>query len=75
MLEQDRLISTGGSPEDEAFDRAIRPRLLKEFVGQATVKKQMDIFIRAARNREQAMDHVLIFGCDEVDIIFIKKRI
>jgi len=62
MLEQDRLISTGGSPEDEAFDRAIRPRLLKDFVGQATVKKQMDIFIRAARNREQAMDHVLIFG-------------
>ena len=52
MLEQDRLISTGGSTEDEAFDRAIRPRLLKEFVGQATVKKQMDIFIRAARNRE-----------------------
>jgi len=62
MLEQDRLISTGGSPEDEAFDRAIRPRLLKDFVGQANVKKQMDIFIRAARNREQAMDHVLIFG-------------
>ena len=62
MLEQDRLISTGGNPEDEAFDRAIRPRLLKDFVGQAPVKKQMDIFIRAARNREQAMDHVLIFG-------------
>ncbi|MEE8463354.1 MAG: Holliday junction branch migration DNA helicase RuvB [Gammaproteobacteria bacterium] len=62
MLEQDRLISTGGNPEDEAFDRAIRPRLLKDFVGQATVKKQMDIFIRAARNRKQAMDHVLIFG-------------
>ncbi|MCH7894786.1 MAG: Holliday junction branch migration DNA helicase RuvB [Proteobacteria bacterium] len=62
MLEQDRLISTGGNPEDEAFDRAIRPRLLKDFVGQAVVKKQMDIFIRAARNREQAMDHVLIFG-------------
>ncbi|MCH8896117.1 MAG: Holliday junction branch migration DNA helicase RuvB [Proteobacteria bacterium] len=62
MLEQDRLISTGGSPEDEAFDRAIRPRLLKDFVGQAIVKKQMDIFIRAARNRGQAMDHVLIFG-------------
>jgi hypothetical protein len=51
MLEQDRLISAGGDPEDEAFDRAIRPRLLAEFVGQATVKKQMDIFIRAARNR------------------------
>ncbi len=62
MLEQDRLINTGGSPEDEAFDRAIRPRFLKDFVGQAPVKKQMDIFIRAARNREQAMDHVLIFG-------------
>ena len=62
MLEQDRLISTGGNPEDEAFDRAIRPRLLKDFVGQAVVKKQMDIFIRAARNRKQAMDHVLIFG-------------
>ncbi len=62
MLEQDRLISAGGSPEDQAFDRAIRPRFLADFVGQPTVKKQMDIFIRAARNRKQAMDHVLIFG-------------
>ena len=47
MLEQDRLISAGDNPEDEAFDRAIRPRLLKEFVGQATVKKQMDAGIPA----------------------------
>jgi Holliday junction DNA helicase RuvB len=62
MLEQDRLISAGGSPEDQAFDRAIRPQFLADFVGQPTVKKQMDIFIRAARNRKQAMDHVLIFG-------------
>lgn len=62
MLEQDRIIAAGSGAEDEAFDRAIRPRLLEDYVGQKPVKKQMDIFIRAARNRKQALDHVLIFG-------------
>ena len=62
MIEQDRLISASVQGEEEAIERAIRPRLLGEYVGQPAVKKQMSVFIEAARQREEALDHVLIFG-------------
>jgi holliday junction DNA helicase RuvB len=62
VIERDRLTSAVPRPEDRAFDRAIRPRALTDYVGQPVVKKQMDIFITAARNRGEALDHVLIFG-------------
>ena len=62
MIESDRLIAATGDESDEAFDRAIRPRLLTEYVGQPVVREQMDIFINAARNRSEALDHTLIFG-------------
>jgi Holliday junction DNA helicase RuvB len=62
MLEHDRLISSAAQGEDDAIERAIRPRLLDEYVGQPAVKKQMSVFIRAAQQREEALDHVLIFG-------------
>ena len=62
MLEQDRLISADSQGEDTVIERAIRPRLLEEYVGQAVVKRQMDVFITAARQRGEALDHVLIFG-------------
>jgi Holliday junction DNA helicase RuvB len=62
MLEQDRLISADSQGEDAVIERAIRPRLLEEYVGQAVVKRQMNIFITAARQRGEALDHVLIFG-------------
>ena len=58
----ERLITASGSPEDEAVDRAIRPRTLAEYVGQPAVREQMDIFIGAAKKRGEALDHVLIFG-------------
>ena len=61
-IEHDRLTSGEARADDAVFDRAIRPRKLTEYVGQVTVKQQMDIFITAARNREEALDHVLIFG-------------
>ncbi|QSA95801.1 Holliday junction branch migration DNA helicase RuvB [Methylococcus sp. EFPC2] len=48
--------------EDEAVDRAIRPRRLQDYIGQQAMREQMDIFIRAARARSEALDHVLIFG-------------
>src|SRR5207237_2103585 len=47
---------------EEAVERAIRPRRLEEYVGQARVKMQLEIFIGAARQRGEALDHVLIFG-------------
>ena len=61
-IEHDRLSSTESKAEDRAFDRAIRPKSLAEFVGQPSVKQQMRIFIEAARKRGEALDHVLIFG-------------
>jgi len=62
MLEQDRVISPQNRTDDEAFDRAIRPRVLDEYVGQLSMKRQMAIFIKAARQREESLDHVLISG-------------
>jgi Holliday junction DNA helicase RuvB len=59
---QDRIIAPAGGRDEEVVDRAVRPKTLAEYVGQVNVKTQMDIFIRAARNRSEALDHVLIFG-------------
>jgi Holliday junction DNA helicase RuvB len=56
------MVSTAARPEEEAVERAIRPRRLEEYVGQAQVKTQLEIFIGAARQRAEALDHVLIFG-------------
>ena len=61
-VEHDKLTSAESGSEDRAFDRAIRPKTLVEYVGQSAVKQQMSIFIEAARRRSEALDHVLIFG-------------
>ena len=61
-IEHDRLTSAVARDDDRAFDRAIRPKKLEDYVGQPSVKQQMNIFITAARNRQEALDHVLIFG-------------
>jgi Holliday junction DNA helicase RuvB len=61
-VEPERVISAAASHEEEAVERAIRPRRLDEYVGQAQVKAQMEIFVSAARQRGEALDHVLIFG-------------
>lgn len=62
MIESDRLIASKSNREDEAIDRAIRPDNLADYVGQDHVREQMEIFIQASREREEALDHVLIFG-------------
>jgi Holliday junction DNA helicase RuvB len=61
-VEAERVISGTPRQEEEAVERAIRPRRLDEYVGQAQVKTQLEIFITAARQRAEALDHVLIFG-------------
>ena len=58
----ERIISGTAAAEEEAVERAIRPRRLAEYVGQLPVKTQLEIFIRAAGQRGEALDHVLIFG-------------
>ncbi|MFA7259782.1 MAG: Holliday junction branch migration DNA helicase RuvB [Aeromonas bestiarum] len=62
MIEADRLISATGVREDEIIDRAIRPKMLADYTGQDPVCEQMEIFIEAARQRGEALDHLLIFG-------------
>ena len=61
-IEQDRIIGAAGRRDDEILDRAVRPKTLVDYVGQPNVKTQMQIFIQAARQRGEALDHVLIFG-------------
>lgn len=59
MIEADRLISAEViHDEEEAIDRAIRPKLLNEYIGQPQVKEQMEIFIQAAKLRGDALDHL-----------------
>ncbi|ART78891.1 Holliday junction branch migration DNA helicase RuvB [Oceanisphaera avium] len=62
MIEADRFIDPAPLVEEELVDRAIRPRSLSEYRGQDHVRSQMEIFIEAARRREEALDHLLIFG-------------
>jgi Holliday junction DNA helicase RuvB len=57
MIEQDRIVSAGTQGDEAAFDRAVRPKKLADYVGQTAVKTQMEIFIQAARNRREALDH------------------
>ena len=62
MIEADRLITASSRDRDEQLDRAIRPLRLADYIGQPTVREQMDLFIRAAKMRGEALDHTLIFG-------------
>ena len=61
-MSEDRLISADAVDEELTQDRALRPKMLADYVGQDEVCEQMDIFVRAARMRKEALDHVLIFG-------------
>jgi Holliday junction DNA helicase RuvB len=62
MIETDRLTSATVKVDEERIDKAIRPRLLDDYIGQPDVRAQMGLFIEAAKNRGEALDHVLIFG-------------
>jgi len=62
-IETDRLISAKpASAQEEQIERSLRPTSLADYVGQAKVKSQFEIFIQAARGRSEALDHVLLFG-------------
>lgn len=63
MIETDRLIAAvTSSSQEEILERALRPKQLEEYVGQEKIREQLQIFIEAARNRREALDHVLLFG-------------
>ena len=61
-IKPDRITSGQSGTEDRVFDRALRPQLIGDFVGQNSVKEQMQIFVEAARKRHEPLDHTLIFG-------------
>jgi Holliday junction DNA helicase RuvB len=61
-MDEDRLISASSATVEDSLDRAIRPLVLRDYVGQSVVKEQMEIFISAARNRNEPLDHTLVFG-------------
>jgi holliday junction DNA helicase RuvB len=56
------MSAAAASPNEEAVERALRPKLFDEYVGQSKVREQLEIFIGAAKMRNEAMDHVLLFG-------------
>ncbi|WP_205342552.1 Holliday junction branch migration DNA helicase RuvB [Denitrificimonas caeni] len=62
MIEADRLIAAAPREREEHIDRAIRPLSLAQYIGQPSVREQMALFIEAAKNRQEALDHTLIFG-------------
>jgi Holliday junction DNA helicase RuvB len=62
MIDSDRMVSAHSHADEERQDRAIRPKCLADYIGQKELREQMEIFIQAATARQEALDHVLIFG-------------
>jgi len=60
--QEERLVTAAASSDDNALERALRPKQLEEYVGQKKAREQLEIFISAAKQREEALDHVLLFG-------------
>ena len=62
MTDEDKIITAEAQDGEESLEQVLRPQILEEYIGQESVKDQMNIFIEAAKKRNEAMDHVLIFG-------------
>lgn len=63
MIEPDRFVDPKSSDDSEAsFERALRPKHLKEYIGQEKIREQLEIFIDASKKRQEALDHILLFG-------------
>ena len=62
MTDEDKIITAEAQDGEESVEQVLRPQILDEYIGQESVKDQMNIFIEAAKKRNEAMDHVLIFG-------------
>jgi Holliday junction DNA helicase RuvB len=62
MAEDDRLLDSSEQAEDNQADNSLRPQTLAQYVGQDAVKNQLDVYITAAKKREESLDHVLLYG-------------
>ncbi|MGH8755080.1 MAG: AAA family ATPase, partial [Burkholderiales bacterium] len=63
MIETDRLITAAPlTPQEVVLERTLRPKSLSEYIGQEKIRGQLEVFIKAARQRSESLDHVLLFG-------------
>ncbi len=62
-MDEERLITPKEQNEDQAFDMTLRPKVLSEYIGQEQIKKNLEIFISAAKKRKEPIEHVLLYGC------------
>ena len=62
MIEEDRFIANTPKENEEILEKSLRPADLDEYVGQEKIRDQLEIFIKAAQQRGEALDHVLLFG-------------
>ncbi|MFK4568519.1 Holliday junction branch migration DNA helicase RuvB [Enterococcus sp. UD-01] len=62
MMEDERLLSAQSSEGEESLEKSLRPQSLEQYIGQDKVKQELTIYIEAARNREEALDHTLLYG-------------
>src|SRR4051794_35830698 len=58
----ERLVNASRAEEEQSFELKLRPRYLREFIGQNKAKEQLEIALQAAKSRGEALDHVLLFG-------------
>ena len=59
---ENRIVTSSIKSEDRGIESGLRPKFLKDYIGQEKVKEKLKIFIKAARQREEALDHVLLYG-------------
>ena len=62
MEEEDRLVSGQLDQAEETFEKSLRPRFLSQYIGQENIKKELTVYIQAAKDRQEALDHVLLYG-------------
>ena len=62
MEEENRLVSSQLDQAEETFEKSLRPRFLSQYIGQDNVKKELSVYIQAAKDRQEALDHVLLYG-------------
>ena len=61
-MEEERIITSGLLEEDAENENSLRPKTLNDYIGQEKVKEMIHIFISAARERKEALDHTLLYG-------------
>ena len=62
MEEENRLVSSQLDQAEETFEKSLRPRFLSQYIGQDNVKKELSVYIQAAKDRQEALDHVLLLS-------------